>query len=330
MLTVLAAVMTPVAIWMRGDSVRRRSVKRYLYRAAPLLIFLVVYWFIALRTNLNIGHRHILPTYPMLFILCGAVACWFSSRRHWVRAIPLLALAWLIVESLGIYPHYLAYFNTLAGGPRQGYQFLVDSSLDWGQDLPGLKQWIDRNRTELGGELPVYLSYFGTGNPAAYGVDAIWLPSSPDWRTHRADELRPGHYCISATMLQAVYAEPRGPWNERSESSYQQLRAEAAAISKKLRDDPTLPQRMMKERDSADKLVGWFATLGSFDNYQLNRLCAYLRQREPDDQVGYSILIYTLGAKDLDTALNQPLSSWDESAGRTRSRGGRALGPSRL
>lgn len=318
MLVMLAAFATPMMILRRGNSTGRRRVKRILYRAAPLLVFIMIYWWIALRTNLNIGHRHILPTYPMLFILCGAAACWFSSPRRWVRAVPVFALAWLVVESLGIYPHYLAYFNALAGGPLHGYRHLVDSSLDWGQDLPGLKRWIVRRRTELGDASPVYLSYFGTGNPAAYGVDAIGLPSSPDWRTRRADELRPGHYCISATMLQAVYAEPRGPWSDKSERDYQQLRAETAAISKKLREDPALPERMMQERDSAHQLAAWFAILGRFDSYQLNRLCAYLRPREPDDQVGYSILIYTLSSQDLDAALNQPFSSWDESGNRTR------------
>lgn len=43
-------------------------------------------------------------------------------------------------QPTAVYPHYLAYFNELAGGPRNGYQSLVDSNLDWGQDLKELRR----------------------------------------------------------------------------------------------------------------------------------------------------------------------------------------------
>ncbi|MGE3243248.1 MAG: ArnT family glycosyltransferase [Pirellulales bacterium] len=290
---VAAAAATPIAIWRRGSRPARRRVRRTLYRSAPLLVFFVIYWWIALRSNLNIGHRHILPTYPVMFILCGVVATWFGSRRWWLRSIPVVAIAWLAGESLAIYPHYLAYFNELAGGPRHGYRRLVDSSLDWGQDLPGLKRWIDERRAE-GRDEPIYLSYFGTGSPQAYGVDAILLPMSPEHRPPHWYELKPGVYCISASMLQGVYVDPRGPWTEKSEKIYQQLRAEMSAST----TDP--------------------AGLEYFDSLRLARLCAYLRQREPDDTIGYSILIYELSADDLEQALRQPLSPADASASHTR------------
>ena len=135
---VVAAAATPLVIWRRGSNVGRCRVRRCIYQAAPLLVFLVIYWWVALRSNLNIGHRHILPTYPVMFILCGAVGTWFRSRKAIVRVLPVLTIGWLAWESLAIYPHYLSYFNELAGGPRHGYRYLVDSSLDWGQDLPGL------------------------------------------------------------------------------------------------------------------------------------------------------------------------------------------------
>jgi hypothetical protein len=48
-------------------------------------------------------------------------------------------LAGSIAESLAAWPNYLAFFNQLVGGSRNGYQYLADSSLDWGQALPGLR-----------------------------------------------------------------------------------------------------------------------------------------------------------------------------------------------
>jgi hypothetical protein len=72
-----------------------------------------------------------------------------------------------------IFPHYLAYFNELAGGPRNGWHSLADSNIDWGQDLPGLKTWLDRNNIRE----PVYLSYFGTADPRFYQISYKSVPN---------------------------------------------------------------------------------------------------------------------------------------------------------
>ena len=71
-------------------------------------------------------------------------------------------------------PHYLVYFNELVGSPENGYNALVDFNLDWGQDLKGLRQWMDKNRINLIG-----LSYFGTTGPRYGGTPFAYLPSIP-------------------------------------------------------------------------------------------------------------------------------------------------------
>ena len=98
----------------------------------------------AMTSPLNLGERHLLPTYPALFILAGGAAGWLRSQHRWFGAAAVAALLVALgAESIAIRPHYLAYFNVLAGGPESGYRHLVDSSLDWGQDLPGLKRWLE-------------------------------------------------------------------------------------------------------------------------------------------------------------------------------------------
>jgi hypothetical protein len=52
-------------------------------------------------------------------------------------------LLWSIASSLGVYPHSLSYFNELVGGPANGHAHLLDSNIDWGQDLLLLKEWLD-------------------------------------------------------------------------------------------------------------------------------------------------------------------------------------------
>ena len=111
---------------------------KVLYGLLPLLILILIYGGFALTASINIGHRHILPIYPAAFILAGGL--W---RRFGKWLLPAVAL--LLWESLSVYPHYLAFFQAAAGGPAQGYRHLVDSSLDWGQDLPWLRQWLDEH-----------------------------------------------------------------------------------------------------------------------------------------------------------------------------------------
>ena len=50
--------------------------------------------------------------------------------------------------------------------------------------------------------------------------------------------------------------------------------------------------------------------MATYDRYRLGRLCAYLRRREPDDSVGYTIWIYELTADDLNQAQDRPWTEW--------------------
>jgi hypothetical protein len=293
------------------------------YNCWPLLVLLGVYWTAAIRTQLNIGHRHILPTYPAMLILAGAAGRWLVRRQapalgtpredstavpssgagaRWLMPGLVLGLALVFVaESLMIRPHYLAYFNRLAGGPAHGYRHLVDSSLDWGQDLPGLARWLD-SRSPEDAEAPVYLSYFGTARPEYYDIRAEPLPGFIDrHRPHEPEPLRPGVYCISATMLQAVYLAAPGPWTERYEQAYRELRAFVRQV-RRTRADPAARRKLLQTVPEG----GWDSLVHLFEHMRFARLCTVLRQRPPDDQVGYSILIYRVSDVELARALDGP------------------------
>jgi hypothetical protein len=143
------------------------------------LAFLVVPVAIAILAlipaHMNIGHRHLLLVYPFLYVPAGGIANEVQrrTRARWplVVAIGLIAISSSFVfyppwRPQIIFPHYLAYFNELAGGPTNGWRSLADSNIDWGQDLKGLKQWLDRNNIHD----PIYLSYFGTADPRYYQI----------------------------------------------------------------------------------------------------------------------------------------------------------------
>ena len=191
----------------------------------------------------------------------------------------------------------------------------MDSSLDWGQDLPGLRRWLANDLPTSMRDQPVYLSYFGTGSPPYYGLETKWLPGIPDAtpQPHVVAPLEPGTYCISATMLQCVYAGHPGPWTERSEAAYQALAHEVARFETIQKVDPQILERMAATPEAAPELKKLKKVFDLYEHFRLDRLLAYLREREPDAEVGYSILIYYLDAKALDAALVGPLSAWPKN-----------------
>jgi hypothetical protein len=274
------------------------AMRRRLYDLAPILLLIGVYGVFAILSPLNIGHRHLLPIIPAGIVLLGAGAELPIGRR----ARPVLLgsmLLWHAGESVHVAPDYLAYFNQLVGGPAKGYRHLVDSSLDWGQDLPGLKRWLDRNSLQGPSHPPVFLSYFGTSRPEHYGIDAVSLPGFPDRAPDRIPPpLEPGVYCISATQLQGLYLDEKPPWSAEQETKYQgvlhNLRLYQATDSKPAMRDALI-------RQTGEKF--WRKTFRAWEQLRFARLAAVLRGREPDDQVGHSILIYRVGDQELSRAL---------------------------
>jgi len=97
------------------------------------------------------------------------------ARSRFGRTAGLALLPLLLVESLSAYPNYLAFFNFLAGGSKDGPRYLTDSNIDWGQDLKKLKTYLDRNSIRS-----VCLDYFGSGDAVVYhGINACDLSAWP-------------------------------------------------------------------------------------------------------------------------------------------------------
>jgi len=173
-----------------------------------LLFPAVVLFFFTSRQNINIGLRHVLPAYPFLLVLISRLVKYKSQHQKLARWILGLLCIWAVLEAALIYPHYLAYFNGLVGGPSGGRHMLVDSNLDWGQDLKGLKGYMERH-----GIRKVKLGYFGLSDPAYYGIDYEPLPSYAIKGQPICTEGSPavlelkGTMAVSATLLQGLYCK---------------------------------------------------------------------------------------------------------------------------
>lgn len=200
------AVKLPLPTWILFWLAFVLAVGRGMHKREWVIVFPALFYLgISMLGSLNVGVRYLLPMLPLLFIFISRIA-YGPLQSGWLRLIVLGVLVpGVAVSGLWIYPHYLAFFNLAAGGPENGYRLLADSNLDWGQDLPGLADYLHAR-----GDRPVYLSYFGQADPAHYGIDYVSLPS---WPPPSPDPARPqfypfnpapGLYAISASNLVGV------------------------------------------------------------------------------------------------------------------------------
>ncbi|MDI6796963.1 MAG: glycosyltransferase family 39 protein [Desulfatibacillaceae bacterium] len=276
-------------------------------RIFPLLAFFAVYWLFSITSNLNIGHRHILPIYPVVFILCGSCSIWLARKNLLQKLVVAVLVCTFALESILVAPHFLSFFNRAAGGPENGYRLLVDSSLDWGQDLPSLKKWLDEQGLQNQDHTPVYLSYFGSSSPIHYGVQYWQLLGYPVFSAWDSNleipapfELVPGIYCISATLLQQLYVRFPGRWCQRYELWYQTFGPIAEKYYSSDMDDSRQYNLLVEKAGGIQRLE---YILSGYQWLRFGRLCQQLRQREPDAYAGYSILIYRVEQEELDMAL---------------------------
>jgi tetratricopeptide (TPR) repeat protein len=171
-----------------------------------VLVPIGIYLGIAMTSGINLGLRHILPIYPFVLLIAAAAANELVASRRLVGRVAFIAIAaFWVVRFTAHYPHMLSYFNVFVGGSSNGYKYLVDSNLDWGQHLKLLKRWMDDR-----GVSHVNLAYFGTADPAYYGIDCTHLPGAPTFAIPSIAKPRlPGYVAISATVLSGVYLPPQ-------------------------------------------------------------------------------------------------------------------------
>jgi 4-amino-4-deoxy-L-arabinose transferase-like glycosyltransferase len=137
--------------------------------------------------------RYALPAMPFLLVSTGKLAKFLRPSYRWKGSLILLLLVWSGVSVLRVHPHYLAYFNEAAGGPNAGHRHLINSNIDWGQDLCRLKQWVDAHSDErlLG------VAYYNFVTPQAVGLDFELPPITP----RGLNGLRPGYYAVSVNFV---------------------------------------------------------------------------------------------------------------------------------
>ncbi len=197
-------VKVPVGQWLlflTAIAVTRRYHAKLIDEAFLVLPAVSYLVFVSMQTGLNSHVRYVLPIAPFVFIWISKLSKAFGNSGivSWTVAV---SLSWMIFSSVLIAPHQLSYFNELAGGPLRGHDHLLDSNIDWGQDLRELEQWLDEHPEAQ----PIGIAYFGSFAPMDVGIEFELPPMHPPLASNRnitRGELgpKPGYYAISVNFL---------------------------------------------------------------------------------------------------------------------------------
>ncbi len=202
------------------------------------ITFIAIYWLQAVTSPLNIGVRHVMPTFPFIYLFVSRqIIRWINKYspetpvgfldyvkefyKLYIKPIKkgflvCLLLIWMFLSAIISFPHYIPYYNALGGGTENGYKMAVDSNYDWGQDLKRLKTWTDEN---LAVDEKIAIDYFGGGDLKYYFKDKY----EPWWSAKGTLEKRedaPKWFAVSISFLQSTYGETTKGFTVKPEDKY--------------------------------------------------------------------------------------------------------------
>ena len=178
---------------------RLRQKRELAYLVVPGTIYLAA----AILSGMNIGTRHVLFLYPLAALLAAAgLTALAQQSRRWIWIGGAL-VACHVLSAMAVFPAEMAYANEAWGGAANTHKYLSDSSVDWAQQLPHVKQWVDAHPGE---ECWFAYSAYPVLRPQAYGIPCHPLPTA-----HTGYEILPvdvpetihGNILLSADDLEA-------------------------------------------------------------------------------------------------------------------------------
>ncbi|HPC37400.1 MAG TPA: glycosyltransferase family 39 protein [Candidatus Paceibacterota bacterium] len=201
-----------------------------------ILIFVIIYSIFSIRSPLNIGYRHLTVIIPLIYILTAdQIKKWWWGVKNNVDSqsifsllinfnqikkigiktiLILILIMWYIIEALIISPHFIAYFNEFVGGAKNGYKYVVDSNLDWGQDLKRLAKFVEENNINK-----IKLDYFGGGSPTYYLQEKF-----EHWQSAKGQPETNSWLAVSLTFLQNSQGKPVPGFHINPKDTYNWLK----------------------------------------------------------------------------------------------------------
>lgn len=177
----------PLGTWLLLMAAGAMALLRPGKERVAALVYLALAPILAMSflTDINIGVRYVLVAFPFLFLCASSLVA--DDRPRPLVLVAVLALMMNLAAIVRFHPHEMAYFNELTGatdegkpivawsmgnGARFGRFHLIDSNIDWGQDLRNLARWLNHHPDW---KESVRLAYFGSVPPEWEGIESYRL-----------------------------------------------------------------------------------------------------------------------------------------------------------
>lgn len=182
------------------------ALRRPRFEVIAGFLFAGMFLLVSAFSSLNLGIRHVLPILPFLY--SSAVIAIHDARRdakereqRVVTGVVALLVGWHVVTAMLAFPSYISYFNPLIGSHRNADRILIDSNLDWGQDLRRLAQWTRDHGIDV-----MRVHYFGAGS-----VEHELGDRGVRWSGPRPQLLPKGWFAVSRHFYRLSFDPSRSP-----------------------------------------------------------------------------------------------------------------------
>ncbi len=117
----------------------QQFVQKQIYLFLPFVFFFIIISFV---NKFQIGVRHALFLYPLIFILVGGALAQFVAQAKWKKYFVGGLFVYLFVSVATYFPHLIPYTNELLIDKKKVYRYINDSGIDYGQSEWYLKDYL--------------------------------------------------------------------------------------------------------------------------------------------------------------------------------------------
>jgi len=265
------AMLLALGAWLFVRRTPQPAAERISLEMSPIFAGALGYAAVAMLSPLNIGVRHILPLFLLTAVAGGVALARVARRGRMARALVGLVALLAAAEGFSSRRQPLAWFNGLAGGPMSGFRIMVDSSLEWGGDLPDLIAW-EKGLRETDRGSPLFVCLLGPPGHEHFGLQA----TNMEWAFGNG-RIQAGYFVFGATRLVGGPTGLYGEWTEKLRQEWNRVGASA-----------------------------WRGPLtDSVAQLAVARLAASCRRLPPTERVGPVYFVYHLDNSALERALGR-------------------------